>query len=169
MFLHQSDRRCYGKLLKELKNSFTRGNDHYPGTLVKAFHLISEYKHYEAKVVAPDASTVAFAQKNGVKTKDKGKDNSWKLKATCHQCGVLGHIQPDCPQLNSSEDDKSDGKKTNSGTKSNLKDSKSAEKSNKKTPFAQSENSESKQDEGESASQFTNFGFVNPSSIPVNL
>ena len=46
MFLHQSDRRRYGKLLHELENDFTKGNDDYPDTLVKAYHLLSEYKHY---------------------------------------------------------------------------------------------------------------------------
>jgi hypothetical protein len=42
MFLHQSDRRQYSKLLEELENDFTKGNDDYPDTLVKAYHLLSE-------------------------------------------------------------------------------------------------------------------------------
>jgi hypothetical protein len=46
MLLHQSDRCRYGKLLEELKNDFTKGNDDYPLTLVNAYHLISEYKHW---------------------------------------------------------------------------------------------------------------------------
>jgi hypothetical protein len=45
MFLHQSDRRQYGKLLEELENDFTKGNDDYPQTLVKAYHLLCKYKH----------------------------------------------------------------------------------------------------------------------------
>jgi hypothetical protein len=41
MFLHQSDRRHrYGKLLEELENDFTKGNDDYPETLVN--HLIRQ-------------------------------------------------------------------------------------------------------------------------------
>jgi hypothetical protein len=66
MFLHQSDRRQYGKLLEELENDFTKGNDDsYPDTLVKAYHLLSEYKHYQPKKFVPtdSSSSVAFVQK----------------------------------------------------------------------------------------------------------
>jgi hypothetical protein len=76
MFLHQSNKRRYRKLQEELEDSFTRGNDDYATTLVKAFHLISEYKHYEVKTSTPDASTVTFAQKTTAKQKYKGKDDS---------------------------------------------------------------------------------------------
>ena len=74
MFIHQSDRRRYGKLSEDLENSFTKGNDDYPNNLVSAYHLINEYKCYQPKSAAPESSGVAFAQKTG----NKGKDNSSK-------------------------------------------------------------------------------------------
>jgi hypothetical protein len=65
MFLHQSDRRQYGKLLEELENDFTKGNDDYPPTLSNAYHLISEYKHWQPKSTPADSSALAFTQKTG--------------------------------------------------------------------------------------------------------
>ena len=80
MFLHQSNRRRYGKLLVELENDFTKGNGDYPDTLVKAYHLLSEYKHYQPKFVPTNSSSsVAFVQKTkGMmsRTSEKVKDHS---------------------------------------------------------------------------------------------
>jgi hypothetical protein len=39
MFIHQSDRRRYGKLSEELENSSTKGNDDYPDNLVSAYTI----------------------------------------------------------------------------------------------------------------------------------
>ena len=108
MFLHQSDRRRYGKLLEEIENAFTKGNNNYPETLVKAYHLLSEYKHYQPKFVPTDSSSsVAFVQKTKSmsRTSEKVKDDSWILKATCHECGEIGHIHPQCPALLQDGDD----------------------------------------------------------------
>jgi hypothetical protein len=96
MFLQQSDRRRFGKLLEELENDFTKGNDDYPTTLVNAYRLISEYKHWEPRSTPSESSAVAFAQRS-VKDNENVKDDSWQLKATCHQCGEVGHIRPHCP------------------------------------------------------------------------
>jgi hypothetical protein len=111
MFRHQSDRRRYGKLLEELENDYTKGNDDYPQTLVKAYHLLCEYKHYQPKFVPSDSSSsVAFVQKNKSmsRTSEKVKDDSWILKATCHECGEIGHIRPQCPLILEGNDNKAD-------------------------------------------------------------
>ena len=42
MFVHQSDKRRYGKLMEDLENSYTKGNDDYPQDLVSTYHLINE-------------------------------------------------------------------------------------------------------------------------------
>ena len=171
MFIHQSDRRRYGKLSEDLENSFTKGNDDYPNNLVSAYHLINEYKCYTPKSQAPDSTGVAFAQKasKGKDNSSKNKDDSWQAKATCHHCGEIGHIRPNCPALKEDEDKEDTADKSESPSKSS-KDTKSADKKKKKTSFAQKNTvySAETDDEGETENQFVNFGFVNPSS-PINL
>jgi hypothetical protein len=97
MFIHQSDRRWYGKLSEELENSFTKGNDNYPNNLVSTYHLINEYKCWQPKSATPDSFGVAFAPKGNGKVDQKNNDGSWQKKATCHHCGKIGHIRPNCP------------------------------------------------------------------------
>jgi len=87
MFIAQADKCWYGKLQEELENDFTRGSDGYPQTLVKAYHMINEYKNWSPRSFSiVDASGVAFVQKgkNGDKQKDKS-DTSWHQNATCHK------------------------------------------------------------------------------------
>jgi hypothetical protein len=161
MFLQQSDRRRYGKLLEELENAFTKGNDDYPVTLVNAYRLLSEYKHWEPKSTPSESSSVAFAQQTD-KDKDKRKDDSWQLKATCHHCGEVGHIRPHCPQLQEGSDKQMDSK---DAPKSNPKDKKPAAKKSKNTTFVQTDKTEP-DDEDESGNQ---FGFTTTSDIPLRL
>jgi hypothetical protein len=72
MFIHQSDRCCYGKLSEDLENSFTKGNDHYSQNVVSAYHLINEFKCWQPKPNTPDSSGAAFTSKG----KAKGKGDS---------------------------------------------------------------------------------------------
>jgi hypothetical protein len=159
MFLHQSDRRQYGKLLEELENDFTKDNDDYPDTLVKVYHLLSEYKHYQPKFVPTDSSSsVAFVQKNtksSSQTSEKVKDDSWILKATCHKCGEIGHIRPQCPLLQDGDDSKVDR-----ASKSKPKEKKPTKKKSKKATFAQTGTTET-DNEDESGNQFASYGFAN--------
>jgi hypothetical protein len=158
MFLHQSDCRQYGKLLEELENDFTKGNDDYPQTLVKAYHLLCEYKNYQPKFVPSDSSSsVAFLQKTKYmsRTSEKVKDDSWILKATCHECGKIGHIRPQCPLILEGDDTKVEGP-----SKSKSKEKKPAKKKSKKTTFAQTETTET-DNEDESGNQFASYGSTN--------
>jgi hypothetical protein len=164
MFIHQSDRRRCGKLSEDLENSFTKGNDDYPSNLFSAYHLINEYKCWQPKSAAPDSSGVAFSQKGKGKV-DSNKDDSWQKKATCHHCGEIGHIRPNCPTLKDDGDKETDDNTSDTTPKSS-KDNKNVKKKKKKTSFAQpiteSEN------ESETENQFLNFGFCNISA-PMNL
>jgi hypothetical protein len=63
---------------------------------------------------------------------EKGKDDSWQLKADCHQCGKVGHIRPNCPQLKDGGDNQTDN---HDASQSNLKDKKSVEKKKDKSNF----------------------------------
>ena len=39
-----SDRRRFGRLLENLENDFTAGNDNYPKTLTDAYNMLLEWK-----------------------------------------------------------------------------------------------------------------------------
>ena len=43
----------YKKLQDELENDFAKGNDLYPKTLVKAYHLLNEFKSTKIKIENP--------------------------------------------------------------------------------------------------------------------
>jgi len=108
MFIAQADKRRYGKLQEELENDLNRGTDGYPTTLVKAYHMLNEYKNWSPKsFAAVDAGGVAFVQKSQTAKKQKDKpDTSWHKTATCHKCGKIGHISPNCKETEDLPDDK---------------------------------------------------------------
>ena len=94
MFIALADKRRFGRLQEELENSFTRGNDDYPRTLVKAYQMLQEFKHWTAPPkTAPADSQLAFVQKE----EGGKKSDNWEEEATCHECGEQGHIRPKCP------------------------------------------------------------------------
>ena len=39
-----SDLRRYERLIEELENDYTKGNDNYPCNMIKAYQLLNEYK-----------------------------------------------------------------------------------------------------------------------------
>jgi hypothetical protein len=169
MFIHQSDRRRYGKLSEELENSFTKGNDDYPDNLVSAYHLINEYKCWKPTSSTPESSGVAFAQK-GKGKQDKSKDE-WQKKATCHNCGEIGHIRPNCPKLQENEDNNNDDKDSSS-TKPKENSTASDNKPKKKTSFAQCRTTTASDTDTEGDNEqtsFVNFGFCTTSSKKTDL
>jgi hypothetical protein len=168
MFIHQSNRRRYGKLSEDLENSFTKGNDNYPENLDSACHLINEFKCWQPKPNTPDSSGVAFTSKGKAKGKgdSKDKDGFWQKKATCHHCKQVGHICPNCPKLSEDLTQKKDEPGTTS-RKSKDKQIKSALK--KKTTFAQTAASKDSATESEPETKFFNFGFCSTTSSPLNL
>ena len=124
--------------------------------MVKAYQLLSEYKHWTPKTYTPEASGIAFPQKTN-ETKDK-KDE-WKKKATCHMCGKKGHIRPDCHLKEDEQaDEQVDGEETQK-PKSSLK---------KKAVQFVATNAD---DEGSSSSEVcaTQFGFCTVDTSPKDL
>ena len=43
-FVINSDLRRYRRLIEELENNYTKGNDNYPRIMVKAYQLLNKYK-----------------------------------------------------------------------------------------------------------------------------
>jgi hypothetical protein len=102
MFIHQSYRHRYGKLLEELENSFTKGNNNYPENLVSSYHLINEYKKWQPRNSTPEPMGVTFAQQ----AKEGDKNDLRHKDAICHNCKEKRHIHPNCPKLEDKDEDK---------------------------------------------------------------
>ena len=66
-FVIASDPKRYGRLVKELKNDYTKGNNNYPTNMVKAYQLINEYKSWSPRTSLSEASVVAFSQQGNSK------------------------------------------------------------------------------------------------------
>ena len=61
-FVINSDLRRYGRLIEELENDYTKGNDNYPRNMVKACQLLNEYKQWNPRATLPESPGVAFFQ-----------------------------------------------------------------------------------------------------------
>ena len=103
-FVINSDLRQYGRLLEDLENDYTKGNDNYPRNMVKAYQLLNEYNQSNPRATLPDSSGVAFSQQ-GNNNKSVQQTTEWKKKETCHSCGQKGHIRPECPEPMTENDD----------------------------------------------------------------
>ena len=91
-FVIASDPKRYGRLVEELENDYTKGNNNYPINMVKAYKLINEYKSCIPRTSLPEVSGVAFSQQGNPKAAQRTAE--WKNKAVCHNCGKKGHIKP---------------------------------------------------------------------------
>ena len=59
-FVINSDLRRYRRLIEELENDYTKGNDNYPRNMVKAYQFLTEYKQWNPRATLPESSVVAF-------------------------------------------------------------------------------------------------------------
>ena len=57
-----SDPKRYGRLVEELENDYTKGNNNYPTNMVKSYQLINEYKSWTPRTLLPEFSGVVFSQ-----------------------------------------------------------------------------------------------------------
>ena len=44
-------RKRYGKLLTELQNDYTKGNNNYPENIIKSYNLLGQYKRDQTPAV----------------------------------------------------------------------------------------------------------------------
>ena len=105
-FVINSDLRRYRRLIEELENDYTKGNENHPRNMVKAYQLLNEYKKWSPRATLPESLGVAFLQQ-GNNNKSVQRTTEWKEKATCHNCGQKRHIRPECPEpVTENDDDK---------------------------------------------------------------
>ena len=95
-FVIASNTKRYGRLVEELENDYTKGNNNYPKNMVKSYQLINEYKSWTPRTSLPEVSWVAFSQQRNPKAAQITPE--WKKKAVCHNCEKKWHIKPDCTE-----------------------------------------------------------------------
>ena len=66
-FIVASDHKRYDRLVAELENDYTKGNNNYPTNMVKAYQLINEYTSWTPRTSLPEVSGVALSQQGNSK------------------------------------------------------------------------------------------------------
>jgi hypothetical protein len=84
-FLAGTDKQCYGRLVEDLENDYSKGTNNYHVTLTSACNLILNYRNYQrsASLVFNDSEAVNFANVE-----------KWavdRTKVRCFNCSVMGH------------------------------------------------------------------------------
>ena len=157
IFLAQCNKRQYGKLLEELENGYTRGQDGYPSDMVTAFKMINEYKCWQPTKPTEVSGTAFTTRGRKSKPVRDSSDTDWHKDAICHECGKKGHIQPNCPDLDDDDND-------NINSKPNQKQNKGKKDKGKNVTFAQDTNDSPDQDDGSGG-----FGFCNTTEPQLDL
>ena len=102
LFLFCADKIIFGKLLEDIENAFTQGDDNFPTDLTHAYKLLTNWKQYvPPRGRRSDTGDISFANigANGVGiTKQMsftniGGDNS---KIQCYNLQQMGHYANDC-------------------------------------------------------------------------
>jgi hypothetical protein len=93
-FLYAVDKFRYGKLLDELENDFTKGVDHHPDTITKAYTLVVNFKCQQRQVgrLFNDSDAVSFANVDGKRTAPPDI-----ATVKCYCCQKMGHYASDFP------------------------------------------------------------------------
>jgi hypothetical protein len=105
-FLKNADRARYGGLWGDLENQFTRGLDHYPGDVVGAYNLLTNYKppprqyqqrqqvQHDDSDTASGVSALTFLQGTGPVPGTNGVTHA---TVECFHCHDKGHYADLCP------------------------------------------------------------------------
>jgi hypothetical protein len=113
-FLMEADRNRYGKLIEDLENAFTQGQDNYPRTVTGAYAMLTTWKQRNIVHVLGSASEgVSFANIDGGGSDDdndieeetaltndgkKSTKRAGKAHITCFNCNEMGHYSNECPK-----------------------------------------------------------------------
>ena len=100
-YLMSSDRRRFGQLLDKIENTYSRGDDQCPRTLVKAHQILITWKS-DKRHISPGLSAISYttldnrSQKKNYGQKTAPYNPNW----TCHLWGGKGHHHMECPKKN---------------------------------------------------------------------
>ena len=96
-----SDCKRFGQILDKMENNYSRGNDQWPRTLVKAHQLLIPCKS-DKRRISPGLSAISYttldnrSQKKTSVRKTAPYNPNW----TCHLWGGKGHHHMECPKKN---------------------------------------------------------------------
>jgi hypothetical protein len=87
------DKSRYCKLLKDLENNFTMGEEHYPESVTKAYNMVDNYnqKQRHAGRLFNDSKGESFTNV------DNGKGDTDTSHIRCYSCNNMGYYTNYCP------------------------------------------------------------------------
>ena len=95
-----SDCAHYRKLLEDLENNFTQGQDNYPVTLQQAYSLLVHWKqdpHNIVWLICGTNDRMAFVNVSSEDSAQSGGNRGWGEQQRCYNCNEVSHISHDCP------------------------------------------------------------------------
>ena len=122
--IKQADKKRFGDLQTELKNSYVKKRNEYPTTVADALTLLNNYtSSYQSggrnggnrnggnrngnnNQGGNGRQSLSFLQsgQNGVPVYLRGTNNLFRSQITCHGCGFKGHYKSHCPVVNENGD-----------------------------------------------------------------
>ena len=97
LFILNSDKQRYGKMLEDIENSYTMQHDNYPKPVHSAYIMMTNFKFNQTNHTAPAVTTnesVAFV----TKTEETERPAPDYKKVRCWRCGKEGHAKWQCPE-----------------------------------------------------------------------
>jgi hypothetical protein len=112
VFLLGADRNRYGKLVEDLENAFTQGNDNYPRSVTGAYAMLTTWKQRNIiHVLGLGSEGVSFTNVEGGDSDDENNTKgeialtndgkkpvkrAGKAHITCFNCNEMGHYSNEC-------------------------------------------------------------------------
>ena len=101
VFVYSADRTRYGRLIEDLENSYTQGDNKYPKMLMRAFNLLIYWKcttTQEPLNPPPmNGDGLSFITTDGEKHSTRSKRTKPPIKQIqCFRCKSMGHYAGDC-------------------------------------------------------------------------
>jgi hypothetical protein len=111
-FILGVDKTCYGKLMEDLENAYTQGDDEFPKTMTDTYNLLVNWKQNPCwnymRVIDSTKDGAMF-----VNDGSEGKPTDTTFAGKCWICKQTGHRKSECPARN---DGDVDGKQPMTGT-----------------------------------------------------
>eukprot|EP00557_Chaetoceros_sp_GSL56_P004583 CAMPEP_0176503500 /NCGR_PEP_ID=MMETSP0200_2-20121128/15397_1 /TAXON_ID=947934 /ORGANISM="Chaetoceros sp., Strain GSL56" /LENGTH=435 /DNA_ID=CAMNT_0017902797 /DNA_START=426 /DNA_END=1731 /DNA_ORIENTATION=- len=106
--IKRADKKRYGNLQIQMKNSYLMGNDMYPTSVADVLRILDNYEKEWPSSTKPQVNDnnsekkrtgVAFTLSQGGAKMNylRGTNNSFYPAITCNTCRIKGHYQSHCP------------------------------------------------------------------------
>ena len=137
IFINKLDANKYGNLKKELQNDYAKGKNNYPGTVLEAYKLLTNYRYEKRNGNSNyfrrgNQNALAFNQ-TGNNGNQNNRNNKREIK--CYNCGEIGHIAPKCPKKKETQNTNVEGETASTGTNNNNDESKTSRENVEENDF----------------------------------